>query len=177
MHNDVKLLVRMPSEQKRRLAEVARYKSIGMSSFVRQVLADAIRDAEREMGRTMAKTIPDPVSELGRILSGDALEALKDLMVDPTADLQPGELARIGAAMSQIGADLTAEAKAAVAPMVEGGVGKDGYYADAGAVFKWRKGGEQTRVDTTAVRNFYPQGKHPHLYKAVVSRPSISVEL
>ena len=45
----------------------------------------------------------DPVSELGRVLSGESLERLKDVLVEPDADIQPGEMARIGAALSQLG--------------------------------------------------------------------------
>ena len=124
----------------------------------------------------MAK-LTDPVSELGRILTGESMERLKDVLAEPDADFTPGELARIGGAFSQIGGDLTAAAKDLVEPLIIGGVGKDGFYGDHSAVFKWRKGGESVRVNSAAVKSTFPPADYPELYTTSVSKDSISVTL
>ena len=123
----------------------------------------------------MANKMSDPVSELGRVLSGESLERLKDVLVEPDADLQPGEMARIGAALSQLGSTFTLAAKTAVEPMIVGGVGKDGFYSDSGAVFKWRRGGEQVRVDSAEVKRTFPPADYPELYTVSAVKDSISV--
>ena len=125
----------------------------------------------------MANKIDNPIAELGRVLSGESLERMADILAEPEADFGAGELARIGAAFTQIGAGLTAAAKTEAGRIVIGGVGKDGYYADGGAVFKWRRGYESVRVDSAAVKRLFPPSEYPELYKTTTTRDSIAVTL
>lgn len=125
----------------------------------------------------MPKKFADPVTELGLILSGSSMENLKSILADPDADLTPGDLAVAGEALLQIGGDLKEAAKNAALPHIEGMVGVDAAFSDNGAVFKWRKGGERTTVDSAAVKKLFPPDEEPSLYKKSVTRPSVMVEI
>ena len=121
----------------------------------------------------MPKKFADPVTELGLILSGSSMENLKSILADPDADLTPGDLAVAGEALLQIGGDLKEAAKNAALPHIEGMAA----FSDSGAVFKWRKGGERTTVDSAAVKKLFPPDEEPSLYKKSVTRPSVIVEI
>ena len=125
----------------------------------------------------MPKKFADPATELGKILSGSSMERIKDVLADPDADLTPGDLAVAGEALLPIGGDLKAAAKAAALPHIEGMVGVDATFSDSGAVFKWRKGGERTTVDSAAVKKLFPPDEEPSLYKKSVAPPSVVVEI
>ena len=125
----------------------------------------------------MASKLDNPIAELGKLLDGAALERLADALAEPDADFSAGELARIGAAFSQIGADFTAAAKETVSPLITGGIGKDSHYLDGGAAFKWRRGFTRTAVDSAAVKKLFPPADYPDLYKTSETRDTIAITL
>ena len=126
----------------------------------------------------MAKQVfSDPVSELGRVLGGGSLERLKDVLTDGDAYFSAGELARMGAAFSQVGDMLTSDARAAVSPSIEGMVGAEARIVDCGVTFAWRRGGESVRVDSRKVKELFPYEEEPELYARSVVRPSVAITI
>lgn len=109
----------------------------------------------------------NPIAELGALLPGDALERLAGLLAgllaDPNAVFTCGQLARLGAAFSSVGATLTGAARAGMRPRLEGG-GGGGRAFEAGVLFQWRKPGAVTAVDTQRVRAAFPPALRPDLY-------------
>lgn len=108
---------------------------------------------------------------LGRHFDGDVLERLMDLASDGTADMEPGELAALGMAMSELSARIQDTAKAAVEPRIAGMLGADASMVSAGVRFEWRRETTATMVDVKAVRDAFPRSEYPHLYKEM-TRPA-----
>lgn len=107
----------------------------------------------------------DPVGELGDVLSGESIERLAIMLMDPDADYTPGQLARIGQAMTELGGHFTSVAKASVEDRIAGGVGSGASYTEAGVTFSWRAPTKSVGVNTAVVRHEFPQKDYPELYK------------
>ena len=118
----------------------------------------------------MANKLSDPVTELGVVLSGESIERMATLRIDPDADLGPGQLARVGQAFSEIGGELMERAKDAVGDRVEGMVGASTRYVDAGVTFEWRKPTESTGVNAAEIKRTFPPAEYPELYKKSTRR-------
>ena len=123
----------------------------------------------------MKSKLSDPVGELGMVLPGDALEALKDILEDPGADHSAGQLARLGQCFTDIGAHLTTQAKQIMEPRIRGGAGASRRHAEDGAIFEWRRGGSYLRVDTMAIKALYAETENPDLYTTSERSDSISI--
>ena len=95
----------------------------------------------------------NPLAELGAFLPGDALEQLAVLLAEPHARHTSGQLARLGAALSNVGASLTSAARDGMHDRLAGG---DGYAFESGVLFKWRRPSVVTAVDTQRVRAAFP---------------------
>ena len=127
---------------------------------------------------TTTKTkLADPIAELGAVLPGEALERLADLLADPGADHSLGQLARIGAALSDIGSQLTTEAREGMYDRLAGGVGESGRTVQYGVLFQWRAPHEQTALDTRKMRALYPRDEHPDLYTTRQVKGSVSITM
>ncbi len=104
----------------------------------------------------------NPLAELGAFLPGDALERLAVLLAEPHARHTSGQLARLGAAFSSVGASLTSAARDGMHDRL---AGRDGYAFESGVLFKWRRPSVVTAVDTQRVRAAFPPTTRPDLYK------------
>lgn len=120
--------------------------------------------------------LANPVGELGVILSGDSLERLAGLMLDPDADLSPGQLARLGQAFSEIGGGCIAAAKDAMEPRIAGGAASSRIATDAGVTFEWRPPSESHTLKTAAIKALYSRDERPELYRVSQRRASISLK-
>lgn len=118
----------------------------------------------------------NPIAELGALLPGDALERLAGLLADPNAVFTCGQLARLGAAFSSVGATLTGAARAGMRPRLEGG-GAGGRALEAGVLFQWRKPGAVTAVDARRVRAAFPPTLRPDLYTTRESQGVVAVSV
>lgn len=107
----------------------------------------------------------NPIVELGALLPGDAIERLAGLLADPNAQFPCGQLARLGAAFSSVGATLTGAARDGMRARLEGGDGERGRAFESGVLFQWRKPNSVTTVDTQRVRAAFPPSLRPDLYK------------
>ena len=123
------------------------------------------------------KKLADPIYELGPLLPGEALERLKGLLSDPGADHSPGEMARFGAAFSQIGETLTKEARDGMAARLVGGVGASGRSVDGAVMFEWRPSREYSAVDTKSVKSTFPPAEYPELYTVRHVRDTVMITL
>ncbi len=117
----------------------------------------------------------NPIEELGALLPGDALESLAGLLAEPNARFTCGQLARLGAAFSSVGATLTGAARAGMQPRLEGGAGERGRAFEAGVLFQWRKPSTVTAVDAQRVRDAFPPSMRPDLYKTRESQGVVAV--
>ena len=113
-----------------------------------------------------------PVPELGRVLSGESLERLTDALADMGADMGIGEMARIGAAMSQIGDAFTAAAKASAEARMN-----RNEYLDAGVLFTRREPTTAVSLITAKVRAEMPPEEHPDLYRTTARAGSVTVKI
>ena len=113
---------------------------------------------------TSRAKLSDPIYELGAVVSGDSLERLKDIMVDPGANRTLGETARIGQALVDLGNSLLDTAKQGMDDRLMGMVGDNACASDAGVMFQWYPPTKQTRVDTRAVKALFPKDEYPNLY-------------
>lgn len=104
----------------------------------------------------------NPLAELGAFLPGDALERLALLLAEPDARHTCGQLARLGAAFSSVGASLTSAAKDGMHERLAGGNGRA---FESGVLFQWRRPLVVTAVDTQRVRTAFPPTMRPDLYK------------
>ena len=85
------------------------------------------------------------------------------------------ELALLGAALSQVGAEFTAQAKTIAMERYRGKRGKQ--IAGQRLIVEWRPAGEQTRVDSAAVRKAYPPEDRPELWKKASARESVIFQI
>ena len=105
----------------------------------------------------------NPLAELGAFLPGDTLERLAVLLAEPDARHTCGQLARLGAAFSSLGASLTDAARSGMHERLTEG---DGRAFESGVLFQWRRPSVVTAVDTQRVRAaFPPTHARPDLYK------------
>ena len=95
--------------------------------------------------------LTDPVGDLGRVLPGEALEAIKDLLADPGSDHDAGELARIAQAFNDIGDTVKFHAKAIMMRRLEGGSGENARVVVSGTVFEYRRARTQVRVNLSLI--------------------------
>ena len=119
--------------------------------------------------------LTDPVGDLGRVLPGEALEAIKDLLSDPGSDHDAGELARIAQAFNDIGDTVKFHAKAIMMRRLEGGSGENAREVMSGTVFEYRRARTQVRVNSDAVKSEFPRAENPDLYKESNVSDSISI--
>lgn len=108
---------------------------------------------------------------------GEMLEFLKLTLHEPDADLTLGEMAELGAALSNMGATLTSAAKSGAGENIIGGVGKDATLIDGNAIFRWRNGGTSTILNSAEVKRAFPADEFPELYKVSRRQGSIAIEL
>ena len=80
----------------------------------------------------------------------------------------------VGAALSQLGAEITKAAKDEAMTIYAGVRGKQ---IDGRLIIEYRAGGKQTRVDSAAVRKLFPPDESPELWKEINTRESISVTI
>ena len=107
-------------------------------------------------------------------------ELLAALLAEPDADYTAGQLARLGDAFAVIGEQLTAAAKDAISPQIEGMVGASSQQIDHNVLFKWTAPGKPSRVvDTAAIKKFWPDcPANSHLYRNQAGRSAyISITL
>ena len=84
-------------------------------------------------------------------------ERLQDLLVDPDADLTPGELARIADSFLVVGEQLMAAAKQSAGRSIEGGVGASASLMDRNVLFHYTAPGRDGRmVNSRAVAAAFP---------------------
>ena len=126
---------------------------------------------------TIKGKLNDPLFELGAVLPGEALERLKDILADPMADHSPGQLARIGEALIQIGTAINIEVREHVYDRIVGGIGEGQRTADSGVVFQWNRPRQDTRVNTAYLRKTFPVNEYPELYKKVEVKDSVSITM
>ena len=119
--------------------------------------------------------LTDPVGDLGRVLPGEALEAIKDLLEDPGRDQSAGELARIAQAFNDIGDTVKFHAKAIMMRRLEGMAGENAREVVDGTIFEYRPPRTQTRVNSDAVKAEFPIADNPDLYKKSNVSESISI--
>ena len=117
----------------------------------------------------MSKPELDIIEELGAILTGEALERIKDELEDPGQGLTRGRMARVGAAFSALGSTLTKEAK-------NGLEGLQVHMEDE-VVFQWRDPSSRTIVDSAVVKKTFPPSEYPELYKHSEAAGSVAVSL
>ena len=109
----------------------------------------------------------DLMEILHGLVSGELFEGVDD---DRTLE----EQVLIGAALSQLGADITKTAKVQALTIYSGVQGKQ---IDGRLIIEYRPGGQQTRVDSEAVRKLFPPDDSPELWKKINTRESISVTI
>ena len=107
----------------------------------------------------------NPIEELGALLPGDAIERLACLLADPNAQFPCGQLARLGAAFTSVGATLTEAARDGMRPRLEANAAQGGRAFESGVLFQWRKPNSVTTVDAQRVRAAFPPSERPDLYK------------
>ena len=100
---------------------------------------------------------------------GGALDALMELLDDPTAYHTPGQLAKLGAAFSAAGKNLTAAAKVQAEDR--------GLSEDDGVVFTYRAPTQQTRVNTKYLRERFPAVNYPEMWQRVELVGTTAIDL
>lgn len=114
------------------------------------------------------------LKELSRALDERALEQVDGLIEDPSADHTGGELARLGKAFNDLGKYLTDTSKTL---MISSAQGSPGGVVDSSVLFKYRKGGTQTRIDSKIIRLSFPEEEYPGFYTTSEVKPSVSVQV
>ena len=109
------------------------------------------------------------LSELGRVLPGDALEAIADELADPGANLGLGQRARFAAACIALGNQITEQVKAELMGV--------GHHIDADVVFKWRNPSTQIRVKTKAIQAAFSQDERPEFYQSIEVKGGVVIDL
>ena len=99
----------------------------------------------------------------------DPIEALLDLSRDPGAWQTPGALARIGAALTHIGATVTEAAKDAAQTLT--------LAEDDGVFFTFKGPSTQTRVNTKYMKERFPAVNYPDMWMEVTSKGSVNIDL
>ena len=114
--------------------------------------------------------------ELHRFLrkrTGDEIETIcglmADLTQDPGADHTPGELARLGALLTEVGGRLTDTAREQAS--------RHRLTEDKGVYFTHREQGEQHRVNTQYLREKFPAVNYPEMWTRTTTRGGVSVDL
>ena len=104
---------------------------------------------------------------------GDYIETMitfvSSLTDDPGADHTPGEIARMGAVLAELGKTMTDTAKAQAA--------FGGIMEDAGVEFKVRAPSTQERIDTDYMKANFPQVNYPEMWKTTAIKGSVAVDL
>ena len=126
---------------------------------------------------TNNEKLSDAMYELGAVLPGEALERLKGMLADPGADHTPGQLARIGAAFTDVGNRLSATVRDGMYDRLAGGLGENSRLAQDGVLFQWRAPREETAVDTKAVRSMFPKSEYSELYKTRQVRGTVAITM
>ena len=113
------------------------------------------------------------VYEMRILLGKETAEAIEELLDEPLAEFNPYELARIANAFTQIGKQLTENAKKEAIETL-GNRGADTF---AGVTMEYKKGGTQRRLNTTVIRAKFPYEKFPKLYKISPVKESVAVTI
>ena len=94
------------------------------------------------------------------------------LCISEAGELDPGELALLGGLLSELGDEITAQARKDSLQIMEG---RRGY--DHGVVFEHRAGGTHLRVDTGMVRKLLDPLDSPQFFKEVRTKDSVAIKL
>lgn len=86
--------------------------------------------------------------------------------------LTPGQLALLGGLLSELGAELSAQARRDALGILEGREG-----VDCGVKFESRAGGSQWRVNTARVRAEFPREAAPEFWKEVRTKDTVAIML
>ena len=110
----------------------------------------------------------DVRAEIGDLVNGYALEYILSALSnnDLKALGSPGEVARIGAALSALGNAYEKASKALAKDWLD--VNKVNNLADNDVVFTGRNGYDSHSLDLEVLAELYPEDEHPELYKTVV---------
>ena len=95
----------------------------------------------------------------------------------PAEEPNPGQIARYGAVLSALGAELTAKAKEMVEDRIEGGEGEDARMVDHGVLFEWRPPTAAVRVNTREIWQRLPREEWPHLYLESETRGHVHITI
>lgn len=109
------------------------------------------------------------------LIDTELLMELRTEADDPGANFTAGQLAQLGDAFSALGEELTAAAKTAAAPHIEGMVGASATLAEDGTVFKWVGPTESVSVDSAIVRKQFPPEDYPDFYRTSRRSAYISI--
>lgn len=96
---------------------------------------------------------------------------------DPWADLEPGDLALLGTALSDIGGYFIDEAKARAGETIRGGLGDSSKMLSGHCKFAWKAPTTSTRVNSAKLKELFPQADYPDLYSTSNVSESISIEV
>ena len=100
---------------------------------------------------------------------GGAVETLMDLVADPGAVHTVGELAKLGAVFSNLGAICTEASK--------GQAEANGIKEDDGVFFQVREPTTQTRVNAAYLKERFPAVNYPEMWQEIQVKGSITVDL
>ena len=97
------------------------------------------------------------------------------MIQDPDADYGPGELARMGQALTEIGSMFLDSAKRTMEDRLAGGRGSSSRETQAGVMFDWRAPGEYKAINTKAVKDAFPASGFPEFYQDKSRKASINL--
>ena len=117
---------------------------------------------------TSLKENDDAVQLLAENTGGD----LALLSVAHEGALWPGQLALLGALLTEIGQEITEQARKDALGIMEG---REAH--DHGVRFEIRAGGVQQRVNTELFKKRYSLEEYPDLYKEVRTKETVSIHL
>ena len=117
----------------------------------------------------MSDTINTAIYESGELGYHNLAQELLTLT---DANMTPGEMARIGAALTAAGTFFTAQAKG------DSQVSEDEpRYADSNCIFTHRKGYTSLRVNSKVLKEMFPPDGNEELYTEVETGSSIAITL
>lgn len=93
---------------------------------------------------------------------------------DYTADETPGKTIRVSRAFTEIGKQLTSDAKSMVSVQMGSGEMLD---ADNGIIFTRRPSYTQRRINTARIKQEFPFSENPDLYNLIQMPESIAVKM
>ena len=117
---------------------------------------------------TSLKENDDAVLLLARHTGGD----LALMEVTEAGLLDPGHLALLGALLTEIGQEITDQARKDALGIMEG---REAH--DHGVRFESRGASVQQRVDSEAIKRLFSQEEYPQLFKEVRTKETVSIHL